>query len=187
MRVNRIFLFIYDLFIILAYVLRFLMVGPILFGSTLAFYISFVLVAALLYYLNKQTYLHPSALEVVAYYVNLIVAHHYYGNSDDTYNEEDLGFITDEFLHSPNFEQFFYHEFNFKSSGAYHFKMKMTIYNETYNHTSIIIKTVDDKYIKFEVVKETTDALSAFLYEWKIDKIEYTDRLTFERAKRGLE
>ncbi|MGL4338197.1 MAG: hypothetical protein ACRCST_15040 [Turicibacter sp.] len=186
MRVNRTFLIIYDTLIIMAYIIRFFTVGAELYGSSVLFYISLVLVAGLLVYINYQSFLHPTPLEVVAYCVNLIVGHHFYGDSKEIYDEDDLDCLTERFITSPEFEQFFYNEFNFNSKGTSHLKMKLTIFNETFNHTSIIIKTVDDKYIKFKMIKETDDAVLAFLYEWKIDNIEYTDSVAFEKAKHGL-
>ena len=64
-------------------------------------------------------------------------------------------------------------------------KIKLAIGEQTFNTASIIIKTMDQQYIRFNMIKETDYSLLAFLYEWEIDDIDYSDQTTFERMVKG--
>ena len=64
-------------------------------------------------------------------------------------------------------------------------KIKLAIGEQTFNKASIIIKTMDQQYIRFNMIKETDYSLLAFLYEWEIDDIDYSDQTTFERMVKG--
>ncbi len=44
---------------------------------------------------------------------------------------------------------------------------------------------MDQQYIRFNMIKETDYSLLAFLYEWEIDDIDYSDQTTFERMVKG--
>lgn len=65
-------------------------------------------------------------------------------------------------------------------------KIKLALGQQTFNQISIIIKTVDEQYIRFNLIKQTESPLIAFLYHWEVDQIEYSDKETFDQMVKGL-
>lgn len=186
LRVNRTFLLIYDSLIAFAFVLRYILIGPILFNSNWCFWLTFAVVALILIGLSYLTFCHPTPLEIVAYHVNLIMRHPVEGTDDDAYDEKNKTYLSNRFIESSDYQFFYYGDCCAKTDQYRRMKIKLAIGQQSFNKVSIIIKTVDEQYIRFNLVKETETPLIAFLYEWEVDEIEYSDQTTFERMVKGL-
>ena len=171
LRVNRTFLFVYNLLVALAFLLRYVMVGPILFNQVWCYWMVLVAMALVLSLLNYVTFCHPTPLEIVAYHVNLIMRHPIDQGEDEEYDARNKLYLSERFIESSNYKFFYYEE--------------LAIGEQTFNKASIIIKTMDQQYIRFNMIKETDYSLLAFLYEWEIDDIDYSDQTTFERMVKG--
>lgn len=88
LRINRTFLLVYDSLIAFAFMLRYILIGPVLFNSTWCFWLTLVVVTVVLIGLSYLTFCHPTPLEIVAYHVNLIMRHRVDENNDEDYNEK---------------------------------------------------------------------------------------------------
>lgn len=185
LRINRTFLFIYNLLVGLAFLLRYVMIGPVLFNQVWCYWAVLALMILVLVLLNYLTFCHPTPLEIVAYHVNLIMRHPINQVEDEEYNEKNKLYLSERFIESSNYQFFYYEDCCAKTNQFHRMKIKLAIGEESFNKTSIIIKTMDQQYIRFNMIKETDYSMFAFLYEWEVDGIEYTDQSTFERMVRG--
>ncbi|MDE5977808.1 MAG: hypothetical protein K2G70_05025 [Turicibacter sp.] len=181
LRVNRTFLFIYDLLVALAFFLRYVMTGPVLFGQEWLYWGALVGMLLLLVLLNYISFCHPTPLEIVAYHVNLIMRHPVSEEDDDIYDEKNKLYLSERFLESKNYQFFYYEDCCAKTDQYHRMKIKLAIDKATFNHASIIIKTMDEQYIRFNMIKETDYSMLAFLYEWKLDEVEYSDKEAFDK------
>ena len=184
-RINRTFLFVYNLLVGLAFFLRYLMVGPILFNQVWCYWTILMMMIILLALLDYRTFCHPTPLEIVAYHVNLIMRHPVSQETDSEYDKRNKLYLSDKFIDSSNYQFFYYEDCCAKTNQYHRMKIKLAIGKETFNKASIIIKTMDQQYIRFNMIKETDYSLLAFLYEWEIDDIDYSDQTTFERMVKG--
>lgn len=189
LRVNRTFLFIYDILIVIAFILRLIMVGPVLFHSTWCFWLVFIILGLSVVFLSYFTFFHPTPLEIVAYHVNLIMRHPVDEQDEDEleeYSEQNKLYLSERFIQSPDYEFFYYGDCCAKTDQYRRMKIKLAIGTEEFNRVSIIIKTVDEQYIRFNLVKQIDSPFFAFLSEWEIDQIEYSDATTFDRMVKGV-
>ena len=187
LRVNRTFLFVYDLLITLAFLMRYIVVGPVLFNTVWCYFVALAITVVGLVVLNYINFSHPTPLEIVAYHVNLIMRHPLGQQSNTAYDEQNKRYLSDRFIGSENYQFFYYEDCCAKTDQYRQMKIKLALGHQTYYKTSIIIKTMDDQYIRFNMVKPTDYSMLAFLYEWQLDGIEYSDRETFEEMIRGRE
>ncbi len=185
LRVNRTFLFVYNLLVALAFLLRYVMVGPILFNQVWCYWMVLVAMALVLSLLNYVTFCHPTPLEIVAYHVNLIMRHPIDQGEDEEYDARNKLYLSERFIESSNYKFFYYEDCCAKTNQYHRMKIKLAIGEQTFNKASIIIKTMDQHHIRFNMIKETDYSLLAFLYEWEIDDIDYSDQTTFERMVKG--
>ena len=185
LRVNRTFLFVYDLLIALAFLMRYIVVGPVLFNEVWCYYVVLVLTIIGLIVLNYINFSHPTPLEIVAYHVNLIMRHPLGQETNREYDKQNKLYLTERFIDSENYRFFYYEDCCAKTDQYRRMKIKLALGNQTYNKASIIIKTMDEQYLRFNMIKPTECATLAFLYEWELDEIEYSDRATFEEMVRG--
>ena len=185
-RVNRTFLLIYDLLVAFAFILRYILAGPILFNSTWCFWITLVVVMTIMIGLSYLTFFHPTPLEIVAYHVNLIMRHPIDETDDEEYNTKNKMYLSSQFIKSSNYHFFYYGNCCAKTDQYRRMKIKLALGQKTFNKMSIIIKTVDQQYIRFNLSKETESPLIAFLYEWEVEQIEYSDQTTFDQMVKGL-
>ena len=184
-RINRTFLLIYNLLIGLGFLLRYITVGPVLFGQVFCYWLLLGLVVIFVGLLDYLTYWHPTPVEIVAYHVNLIMRHRVNDQTDVEYDDKNKRYLSERFIESFNYQFFYYDDCCAKTNQYRRMKIKLAISEESFNKTSIIIKTMDEQYIQFKMIKDTDYAPLAFLYEWEIDDIEYSDQTTFERMVRG--
>jgi len=184
LRINRTFLFVYNLLVGLAFLLRYVMVGPTLFNQVWCYWVILLLMVMVLTLLNYLNFFHPTPLEIVAYHVNLIMRHQIEAQ-DEAYNQKNKLYLSDRFIDSPNYRFFYYGDCCAKTNQYHRMKIKLAIGKEIFNQTSIIIRTMDEQYIRFNLIKATEYPFLAFLYEWEIDSIEYSDKETFEAIVRG--
>lgn len=185
-RVNRTFLLIYDLLIAFAFILRYILSGPILFNSIWCFWISLFVVTVIMAGLSYFTFFHPTPLEIVAYHVNLIMRHPIGETDDEDYNTKNKLYLSSQFIESSDYQFFYYGNCCAKTDQYRRMKIKLALGQRTFNKMSIIIKTVDEQYIRFNLSKETESSLIAFLYEWEVVKVEYSDQTTFEQMVKGV-
>lgn len=187
-RVNRTFLFVYDILVALAFILKAMISGPVLFSSTWCFWLTLTVVMISLIALSYFTFCHPTPLEIVAYHVTLIMRHPIVeGEQAESleYDEQNKLYLSDHFIESQDYKFFYYGDCCAKTNQYHRMKIKLASGEENFNHVSIIIKTVDDQYIRFNLIKQTEISVIAFLYDWEINKIEYSDSSTFDRMVRG--
>ena len=100
LRINRTFLLVYDSLIAFAFMLRYILIGPVLFNSTWCFWLTLVVVTVVLIGLSYLTFCHPTPLEIVAYHVNLIMRHRVDENNDEDYNEKNKTYLSNRFIQS---------------------------------------------------------------------------------------
>lgn len=186
LRINRTFLLVYDSLIAFAFMLRYILIGPVLFNSIWCFWLTLVVVTVVLIGLSYLTFCHPTPLEIVAYHVNLIMRHRVDENNDEDYNEKNKTYLSNRFIQSANYQFFYYGNCCAKTDQYRQMKIKLALGQQTFNQISIIIKTVDEQYIRFNLIKQTESPLIAFLYHWEVDQIEYSDKETFDQMVKGL-
>ena len=102
LRVNRTFLFVYDLLIALAFLMRYIVVGPVLFNEVWCYYVVLVLTIIGLIVLNYINFSHPTPLEIVAYHVNLIMRHPLGQETNREYDKQNKLYLTERFIDSEN-------------------------------------------------------------------------------------
>ncbi len=184
MKLDRRFLLLYDGLILMALWLQYSTYGTRLFGSQVLYYLVVCSVALVLLVVNKRSFLHVTPLDVVAKIVNLIVGHHF-TKPNQLYQKDELLDVIPHFIETQAFNHFFYEEFNYTtvSDTTDSVRLKLALKTERFNKAIVIIKLDEQKYVKFTLVKLCENKYTAFLYEWKLDKISYTTRLEFEQIK----
>ena len=178
MQMNRLVVFLFNILVALAFVIRFIMTGPVLFGQVWLFWGLFLVFAISITLLSYSTFAHPTPIEIVSYHINLIMRHTS-EDEDENYDYQNKLYLTDEFIESENYDFFYYGDCCAKLNEFSHMKIKLAISQEDFNDVYMIIKTMDDQYIKFHLTKETEHWTQAFLYDWVIDRIEYSDQVEF--------
>lgn len=187
-RVNRTFLFVYDILVGLAFILKAMISGPVLFNSIWCFWLTLTVVTISLIALSYFTFCHPTPLEIVTYHVNLIMRHPIVEGEQTQsleYDEQNKLYLSDQFIESQDYVFFYYGDCCAKTNQYRRMKIKLALGEAGFNHVSIIIKTVDNQYIRFNLIKQTEIAVLAFLYDWEINQIEYSDSSTFNRMIHG--
>ena len=184
MKLDRRFLLLYDALILLAVWMQYTRYGTQLFGSQLLYYLVLISVVLVVIVVNKRSFFHPTPLELVARVVNLIVGHHF-NKPNKEYEMSELQDVTPKFIKTKDFNHFFYEEFDYTnmSSTTESVRLKLAVKMERFNKTVVIIKLDDETYIKFTLVKLCVRKYQAFLYDWKLDKINYTTQEEFESLK----
>ena len=178
MQMNRLVIFLFNVLVVLAFVTRIILTGPVLFNHAWLFWSLLFCFAIGIIYLSYSTFFHPTPLEIVSYHINLIMRHTS-EDEDEAYDYRNKLYLTEEFSQSENYDFFYYGDCCAKLDEYAHMKIKLAINHEDFNDLTMIIKTMDDQYIKFHLTKETSSVATAFLYDWLIDKIEYSDYFEF--------
>lgn len=178
MQMNRVMIFLYNVLIIFAFAFQLIAIGPAVFGSQALFWGLASVFALSVTYFTYKNFLHPTPLEIVSYHINLIMRH-LPDEEDDGYEEKNQLYVSDRFLESERFRFFYYEDCCAKLDKFAHMKIKLAIGPEEFNDVVMIIQTMDEQYIKFRIIKETTNPLTSFLYGWSIDEIEYSTQTDF--------
>ncbi len=187
MKLNRRFMLGYDVLVLGGLVIQYVILGPQLFGSGLLYYLLTGSIVLLLFVVNKRTFLHPTPLEVVSQLINTIVAHHFM-RPYESYDKADVKYVTTRFLKSREFEQFYSEEFDYTQTSETHasVKLKLALVHNSYKKVTVIIKVNDAKFIRFIIIKEAKSIFTSFLYDWKLDRMQYCTPGAFDQAKRAI-
>jgi len=177
-QMNRVMIFLYDVLIAFAFGFQLTAVGPVVMGSQPLFWLLACVFALSVLILTVREFFHPSPLEIVSYHINLIMRH-LPSDVDEEYDGKNQLYLSDRFLESEKFQFFYYGDCCAKLDKYAHMKIKLAIGPEDFNDVEMIIQTMDEHYIRFRIIKETSNPFLAFLYGWVIDEIEYSDQTEF--------
>lgn len=183
MQINRLAITLYNLLVILAFLLKLLMVGPVLYGHVWLFWLLLSIFSISILFLSNRAFFHPTPLEIVSYHINLIMRYST-ESQDEAYDVQNKRYLAEDFIGSKNFEFFYYDKCCAKINEYNHMNIKLTMGKEAFNEVIMIIKTMDERYIKFRLIKPTEYSGVAFLYDWMIDQIEYSDPFEFSELLR---
>lgn len=178
MQMNRVMIFLYDLLVTFAFGFQLVAAGPTVMGSQPLFWLLAAIFALSVLFFTIREFFHPSPLEIVSYHINLIMRH-LPDEVDEGYDRKNQLYLSDRFLDSEKFQFFYYGDCCAKLDKYAHMKIKLAIGPEDFNDVEMIIQTMDEQYIRFRIIKETSNPLTAFLYGWVIDEIEYSDQTEF--------
>lgn len=184
MQINRLVISLYSLLVILAFLLKFLRTGPILYGQVWLFWALFSIFVLSILFLCNLAFFHPTPLEIVSHHVNLIMRYSA-ETRDDEYDYKNKLYLAEEFIGSRNYEFFYYDNCCAKINEYSQMKIKLAMGKETFNEVIMIIKTMDERYIKFRISKATESSSLAFLYDWMVEHIEYSDPIEFSELIEG--
>ena len=184
MKLNRRFILLYDLLILVGIILLNLRYGPYLFGSELVYYLVVSFIVLVSFIVTRRSFMHPTPIEVVSDIVNLIVSHHFV-HPYERYDEAEINYVTQSFLKSQNFNYFFYEEFDYTrlSTTVETVRLKLAIKRVSRNKSLIVIKVSEERYIKFTVIKEAKSYLACLLHDWKLNQMEYVSAEEFNQLK----
>lgn len=179
MQPKRVAILIYSILVISALVFRSINAAP-----TLLFWVLLLLVGASIVFLIHRTFFHPTPLEITAYHINLIMRHTS-ENHNEEYDIKNKAYLSRRFINSSNFDFFYYGDCCMKIDQYSQMKIRLAIQRKNFNHVAMVIETMDHRYIKFRVIKNTYNPYAAFLYDWEIDGIEYSNQLEFIKLTDG--
>ena len=178
MQMNRIMIFLYDLLVIAAFGFQLFAIGPVMMGSQPLFWLLATIFALSVIFFTIREFFHPTPLEIVSYHINLIMRH-LPEDEDEQYDHKNQLYLSDRFLESEKFQFFYYGDCCAKLDKYGHMKIKLAIGPEDFNDVEMIIQTMDDRFIRFRIVKETANPFTALFYGWVIDEIEYSSQTEF--------
>jgi len=184
MQINRLIIFIYNILIVATFIIRITTTGPVLYDRVWLFWSLFSVLGIGIFILSYFMLFHPTPLEIVSYHINLIMRH-YVGDEDGEYDFNNKLYLSEQFIKSASYEFFYYGHCCAKIDQYTQMKIKLVKGQTTYNKASMIIKTMDNQYIKFMMVKNTRLPFLSLFYGWVIDQVEYSNHIEFLEALEG--
>ena len=177
MQMNRVMIVFYDIMVVLAFIIKLAVVGPGILYSWL-FWVLILGFGMSVFVLSYLVLYYPTPLQVISYHINLIMRH-VTDDENEEYDHKNQLHLSDNFISSESYRHFYYGDCCAKLDQYSHMKIKLAIGPKYFNRSSMIIKTMDDQFIRFNLVKETDSPLGAIFYNWVIDDVLYSDQLDF--------